>query len=45
LKQWYDEPRPGFPGSPAKFFTTFLDGELANLGADRADLRAFREPA
>jgi hypothetical protein len=44
LKQWYDEPRPGFPGSPAKFFTTFLDGELANLGADRSDLRAFREP-
>ncbi|MEV4638089.1 BREX-2 system adenine-specific DNA-methyltransferase PglX [Actinoplanes sp. NPDC049548] len=45
LKQWYDEPRPGFPGSPAKFFTTFLDGQLANLGADRADLRQFREPA
>ncbi|NMO57592.1 BREX-2 system adenine-specific DNA-methyltransferase PglX [Actinoplanes sp. TBRC 11911] len=45
LKQWFDEPRPGFPGSPAKFFTTFLDGELANLGADRGDLRTFREPA
>jgi hypothetical protein len=45
LKQWHDEPRPGFPGSPAKFFSTFLDGQLANLGADRADLRQFREPA
>jgi hypothetical protein len=44
LEQRYNEPRPGFPGSPAKFFMTFLDAELANLGADRADLRAYREP-
>jgi hypothetical protein len=42
LTQWFDEPRPGFNGSPAQFFTGFIDGELAILGADRADLDQLR---
>ena len=42
LKQWHDEPRPGFPGSPAQFFTSLIDTELALLGADRAELTLIR---
>jgi hypothetical protein len=42
LAQWFGESRPGFNGSPAQFFTGFLDGELAALGADRADLDQLR---
>jgi hypothetical protein len=42
LMQWFSEQRPGFNGSPAQFFTGFIDGELAALGADRADLDQLR---
>ena len=42
LHQWYAEPRPGFPGSPAEFFTGLVDTELSALGADRAALRQLR---
>ncbi|MFC7276773.1 BREX-2 system adenine-specific DNA-methyltransferase PglX [Paractinoplanes rhizophilus] len=42
LKQWHAEPQPGFPGSPAQFFTGFIDTELATLGADRAELTRIR---
>jgi hypothetical protein len=42
LRQWFDEPRAGFPGSPAQFFTGFVDTELATLGADRTDLDKLR---
>ena len=42
LKQWHADPRPGFPGSPAQFFTGFIDTELAALGADRGVLTALR---
>ena len=42
LKQWHADPRPGFPGSPAQFFTGFIDTELSALGADRAALTALR---
>jgi hypothetical protein len=42
LAQWFGEQRPGFNGSPAQFFTGFIDGELAALGADRADLDHLR---
>ncbi|MBU2668295.1 BREX-2 system adenine-specific DNA-methyltransferase PglX [Actinoplanes bogorensis] len=43
LKQWFDEERAGFPGgTPAKFFTNFVNAELATLGADRNDLVKIR---
>ena len=38
LHQWHDESAPGYPGSPAAFYTTFIDAELAAHGADRADV-------
>jgi hypothetical protein len=38
LKQWHAEPRPGFPDTPARFFTSLIDTELAALGADRGTL-------
>ncbi|MFD6754795.1 BREX-2 system adenine-specific DNA-methyltransferase PglX [Micromonospora gifhornensis] len=42
LHQWYADERPDFPGSPAQFFTGLLDGELSQLGADRAELTKLR---
>jgi hypothetical protein len=42
LKQWHADPRPGFPGSPAAFFTGLIDTELATLGADRTTLTTLR---
>ncbi|GIF65226.1 DNA methylase [Asanoa ishikariensis] len=42
LHQWYAEDRPGYPGSPAEFFTDFINGELARLGADRSALTLLR---
>jgi hypothetical protein len=42
LRQWHAEPRPGFPGTPAEFFTGLVDTELAALGADRAKLTELR---
>ncbi|GAA2591851.1 BREX-2 system adenine-specific DNA-methyltransferase PglX [Dactylosporangium fulvum] len=42
LHQWYAEPRPGYPGTPAKFFSGLIDTELAALGADRATLTKLR---
>jgi hypothetical protein len=42
LRQWHAEPRPGFPGTPAEFFTGLIDTELAALGADRARLTELR---
>ncbi|TDC01455.1 BREX-2 system adenine-specific DNA-methyltransferase PglX [Micromonospora fluostatini] len=42
LHQWYADERPGFPGSPAQFFTDLLDAELSQLGADRSALTEAR---
>jgi hypothetical protein len=42
LHQWYADPRPGFPGSPAEFFTGLINTELSYLGADRAKLHELR---
>ncbi|BFU45756.1 BREX-2 system adenine-specific DNA-methyltransferase PglX [Krasilnikovia sp. MM14-A1004] len=42
LHQWYAEPRPGFAGTPAQFFTGLIDTELGALGADRAALTTLR---
>jgi hypothetical protein len=42
LRQWHAEPRPGFPGTPAEFFSGLVDTELAVLGADRARLTELR---
>jgi hypothetical protein len=38
LHQWYGEPASGYTGSPAAFYTTLIDAELATLGYGRADL-------
>jgi hypothetical protein len=45
LHQWHHEPAPGYPGSPAAFYTTFIDAELAAHGADRADVELGRLPS
>ncbi|MEU8004186.1 BREX-2 system adenine-specific DNA-methyltransferase PglX [Catellatospora sp. NPDC049111] len=42
LHQWHAEPKAGFPGTPADFFTTFIDTELSTLDADRAALTRLR---
>ena len=42
LHQWHGDPRPGFPGTPAKFFTGLIDTELATLGSDRPTLTTLR---
>ena len=42
LHQWYADSRPGFPTSPAEFFSGLIDTELAALGADREALRRLR---
>lgn len=42
LHQWHGDPRPGFPGTPAKFFTGLIDTELATLGFDRPTLTMLR---
>jgi hypothetical protein len=42
LRQWHSDPRPGFPGTPAQFFTGLVDTELAALGSDRPTLTALR---
>jgi hypothetical protein len=44
LHQWHGEPATGYPGSPAEFYTTFVDAELAAHGADRADVALGRLP-
>jgi hypothetical protein len=38
LHQWYGDPAPEYTGSPAAFYTTLIDAELAALGYGRADL-------
>lgn len=38
LHQWHADKAPGYPGSPAAFYTTFIDMELSALGCGRADL-------
>jgi hypothetical protein len=42
LHHWHAEPRPGFPDTPAQFFTGLIDTELAALGADRGTLTKLR---
>ncbi|WP_433391047.1 BREX-2 system adenine-specific DNA-methyltransferase PglX [Micromonospora sp. KLBMP9576] len=42
LHQWYADERPGFPGSPAQFFTDLVDAELSQFGADRPTLVRLR---
>ena len=45
LHQWHDEPDPTFGGSPAVFFTRFVDGELGRIGRTRDDLAGWRPEA
>ncbi|WP_435588965.1 BREX-2 system adenine-specific DNA-methyltransferase PglX [Micromonospora chalcea] len=42
LHQWHADEQPGYMGSPAAFFTTFIDGELAQLSSDRSALALLR---
>ena len=44
LHQWHGDPAPEYPASPAEFYTTFVDAELAAHGADRADVGLGRLP-
>ncbi|WP_327009670.1 BREX-2 system adenine-specific DNA-methyltransferase PglX [Dactylosporangium sp. NBC_01737] len=38
LHQWHAGPVLGYPGSPAEFYTAFVDAELASWEADRAEI-------
>jgi hypothetical protein len=42
LRQWHGEPKAGYPGTPAEFFTGLIDGELSGLGSDRNKLTELR---
>jgi len=42
LHQWHTEARPGYPGTPADFFTGLIDTDLSHLSADRAALAEVR---
>lgn len=42
LHQWYADERPDFPGSPAQFFTDFINAELDALSSDRSALALLR---
>nr|WP_230416072.1 BREX-2 system adenine-specific DNA-methyltransferase PglX [Micromonospora tarapacensis] len=42
LHQWHSGEQPGFPGSPAEFFTDFINAELAALSSDRSALTLLR---
>ncbi|MET8084673.1 hypothetical protein [Micromonospora sp. NPDC005237] len=42
LHQWHSGEQPGFPGSPAEFFTDFINAELAQLSSDRSALALLR---
>ncbi|MEV5820875.1 BREX-2 system adenine-specific DNA-methyltransferase PglX [Micromonospora haikouensis] len=42
LHQWHTADKPGFLGSPADFFTTFIDAELSQLSSDRSALTLLR---
>ncbi|MFI9642536.1 BREX-2 system adenine-specific DNA-methyltransferase PglX [Micromonospora sp. NPDC051925] len=42
LHQWHTAEQPGYMGSPAGFFTTFIDTELSQLSSDRTALTLLR---
>ncbi|MER6591207.1 BREX-2 system adenine-specific DNA-methyltransferase PglX [Micromonospora purpureochromogenes] len=42
LHQWHSGDQPGFPGSPAEFFTDFINAELSQLSSDRSALTLLR---
>ncbi|MFF3869044.1 BREX-2 system adenine-specific DNA-methyltransferase PglX [Micromonospora sp. NPDC001898] len=42
LHQWHSDDKPGFFGSPANFFTGFIDAELSQLSSDRSALTLLR---
>ncbi|MBM0236308.1 BREX-2 system adenine-specific DNA-methyltransferase PglX [Micromonospora sp. ATA32] len=42
LHQWHTDEQPAYLGSPADFFTSFIDTELAQLSADRSALALLR---
>ncbi|GAA0398826.1 BREX-2 system adenine-specific DNA-methyltransferase PglX [Micromonospora gifhornensis] len=42
LHQWHSGEHPAFPGSPAEFFTDFINAELAALSSDRSALTLLR---
>ncbi|GAB3942703.1 BREX-2 system adenine-specific DNA-methyltransferase PglX [Micromonospora vulcania] len=42
LHQWHSGEQAGYPGSPAEFFTDFINAELAQLSSDRSALALLR---
>ncbi|MFC0532817.1 BREX-2 system adenine-specific DNA-methyltransferase PglX [Phytohabitans kaempferiae] len=44
LNQWHSDPVPGYVGSPAAFYTSLIDTELAAFGRGRADLAPEKLP-
>ncbi|UER54532.1 BREX-2 system adenine-specific DNA-methyltransferase PglX [Kineosporiaceae bacterium SCSIO 59966] len=45
LHQWHEEPDPLYGGSPAAFYTAFLDDQLQGHGLTRDAVRAWRPQA
>ena len=45
LHQWYAEKREGYPGSPAQFYTDFINQERSTLSSDRAAAARRPRPA
>ncbi|MFF5217619.1 BREX-2 system adenine-specific DNA-methyltransferase PglX [Micromonospora sp. NPDC000442] len=42
LHQWHTDDQPAYLGSPADFFTNFINAELATLSSDRSALTLLR---
>jgi hypothetical protein len=42
LHQWHSGEQAGYPGSPAEFFTDFINAELSQLSSDRSALALLR---
>lgn len=42
LHQWHTDEQAAYMGSPAALFTTFIDGDLAQLSFDRSALALLR---
>jgi hypothetical protein len=45
IHQWYPDSDALYGGPPGRYFEMWLDGQLAELGITRDDLRAWRPPA
>jgi hypothetical protein len=45
IQQWHPDSDPLYGGPPGRYFENWLDGQLAELGVTRENLRSWRPPA